>query len=93
MTARGRWPQSGAVVVVSVWPDQLHYAVRQMLRQIMGGKTEGVSHSRISATADLGSQQNDAGIRTLWVHPSVIMPITVNSGDDGGLISCRKANG
>tara|TARA_B100001093_G_scaffold272333_1_gene260303 strand:- start:175 stop:357 length:183 start_codon:yes stop_codon:yes gene_type:complete len=60
-----------------------------VLRQIMSGKTEGISHGRISATADLGSQQHNTGIRTLWVHPSVIVTVTVNSGDDGGLTACR----
>ena len=92
MTARGRWPQGGAVVVVSVWPDQLNRPICQMLRQIMGGKAKGVSHGRITATADFSSQQNNATVRPLWVHPSVIVTVAVNSGHDDGLIACRKAN-
>ena len=93
MTARGRWPQGGAVVVVSVWPDQLCRPVCQVLRQVVRGKAERISHGRICAAGSFGAKQHHTGVRTLWVHPSVIMPITVNSGDDGGLISCRKAHG
>ena len=89
MTARGRWPQGGAVMVVSVWPNQLHCPVCQVLRQVVCGKAKRISHGRITAAADLCSQQNDATVRPLWVHPSVIVTVTVNSRDDDGLTACR----
>ena len=77
------------MVVVSVWPDQLDRPICQMLRQVVCGKAEGISHDRITATADFGSQENDTGVRTLRIHPSVIVPVAVNSGHDDGLIACR----
>ena len=77
------------MVLVSVWPDQLSCAVRKVLRQIMSGKAEGIRHGRITAAADLGSQQDNATVRALGIHPSVIMAVSVNSGHDDGLISCR----
>ena len=80
-------------MVVSVWPDQLSCAICQVLRQIMSGKAEGIRHGRIPATADLGSQQANATVRTLRIHPSVIVAVAVNSRDNDGLIARGKANG
>jgi len=87
--ARGQWPQRGAVVLVSVWPDELRCSICQVLRQVMGGKAEGISHGRITAAAGFGSQENDATVWPLRVHPAVIVTVPVNSGHDDGLIACR----
>tara|TARA_R100000995_G_C3357938_1_gene66002 strand:- start:26 stop:208 length:183 start_codon:yes stop_codon:yes gene_type:complete len=60
-----------------------------VLRQIMSGKAEGIRNGRISAATDLGSQENDTGIRALRIKPTVIVPVTVNTRTDHRVCACR----
>ena len=63
-----------------------------MLGLIVSRKTEGISGGA-SAPAGFGPQDHGAAIRTLWIHPAVIMPITVDGGHNHGLRSGHETDG
>ena len=63
-----------------------------MLGLIVGREAEGLSGGA-GASADLGPQDHSAAVRTLWVHPAVIVPVAVDGGHDHGLRSGHQTDG
>ena len=78
------------VAALSVRPRQTDDTICQPLRPVVWLQTEQIRHTGHTSGAAFSAQHDGDSVGSLTVHPSVVMKITVNSGDRHALAAVTQ---